>query len=393
MNSIERIIYTFEGKPVDRVPTFCAGMEDRTYNDVLGKPLVSQQFFFRNPIVVFLLDKWGPRLTNPLLQPLIDMALGKRIKAAAKLGFDAAWVVYDESFIFFDSKILARFSGGMFNLVDDGFGNVAYQYRGPGITSREEFEAWPHWPDPDALAHRTYKFFRKMMRRYGRRICFFGMSSVYGMHESMMWALGIERMFMWMMKEKDLVQRYIDRIASLSLKTVDAMLDAGVPVILLSDDFAYKSGPFTNPKLIDELFGPHYRRIIKTVHDRGGKVVLHSCGDNTLLFDTFIQWGFDGLHAYEPTSNVDILKEKKIHGRQTVIIGGMGIDYLLTDRSREEEVEAEVKKLIAELGPGGKFILAPAHSMSSIPGRKLEVMIDAVHRFGKYPITLPITLP
>jgi hypothetical protein len=382
MNSIERIICTFEGQPVDRIPTFCAGMEDRTYNDVLGKPLISQQFFFRNPFIVFLLDRWAPRLTRPLLQPLINKTLGKRIKASIKLGFDATWAVYDESFVFLDSKTMVRFSGGKFNLVDDGFGNVAYQYRGPGITSREEFEAWPYWPDPDTLAHRTYTFFRKMMRKYGNQICFFGMSSVYGMHESMMWALGIEQMSLWIMKERDLVQQYINRVTSLCLKTVDAMLDAGVPIILLSDDFAYKSGPFFNPKLIDELFGPSYRQIIKAVHDRGGKVVLHSCGDNTLLFDTFIRWGFDGLHAYETTSNVDIYKEKEIHGQQTVIIGGMGIDYLLTDRSKDEEVTEEVKKLVAGLGPGGKYILAPSHSMSSIPGRKLEVMIDAVRRFG-----------
>lgn len=388
MNSIERIMCTFEGKPVDRVPTFCAGMEDRTYNDILGKPLISQQFFFRNPFIAFLLDKWAPRLTRPLLQPLIDAALGKRIKASVKLGFDSTWALYDESFIFLDSKTMVRFSGGKFNLVDDGFGNVAYQYNGPGITSREEFEAWPYWPDPDTLAHRTYTFFYKMMRRYGHRICFFGTSSVYGMHESMMWAFGIERMFLWMMKERDLVQRYIDRITSLCLTSVNAMLDAGVPVILLSDDFAYKSGPFINPKLIDELFGPSYRKIIKNVHDRGKKVVLHSCGDNTLLFDTFISWGFDGLHAYETTSNVDIYREKKLRGEQTVIIGGMGIDYLLTDRSRDEEVTGEVKKLVAGLGPGGKYILSPSHSMSSIPGRKLEVMLDAVRRFGTYPITL-----
>jgi len=32
----ERIIRTLEGKPVDRVPTFCAGLEDRTFNEVLG---------------------------------------------------------------------------------------------------------------------------------------------------------------------------------------------------------------------------------------------------------------------------------------------------------------------------------------------------------------------
>jgi hypothetical protein len=79
-----------------------------------------------------------------------------------------------------------------------------------------------------------------------------------------------------------------------------------------SQSFAFKSGPLMNPKLIDEIFGPSYKRIIKAVHDRGAKYVLHSCGDNTLLIGTFISWGVDGLHAYEMASNVDIYKEKKM---------------------------------------------------------------------------------
>ena len=112
--------------------------------------------------------------------------------------------------------------------------------------------------------------------------------------------------------------------------------------------------------------------------------MLHSSGDNTLLFDTFISWGFDGFHAYEPTSNVDIYKEKKLHGEKATIIGNVGVDYLLTNRSTDEEVVDEVKRLIASLAPGGRFILAPAHSLDSIPAHKFKVMIEAAREFGKY---------
>jgi uroporphyrinogen decarboxylase len=166
------------------------------------------------------------------------------------------------------------------------------------------------------------------------------------------------------------------------------MIDAGIKIILQTDDFAFKSGPIMNPRLIDEIFGPSYTRLIKAVHDRGAKYILHSCGDNTLLFDTFIKWGVDGLHAYENTSNVDIYKEKEIHGSQVTIIGGVGVDYLLTDRSKDEEIDAEVKRLIKHLAPGGRFLIAPVHSLSSIPARKLKVMLDAVDRYGKYPIDI-----
>lgn len=388
MDSIERIMYTFEGKPVDRVPTFCATMEDRTFNEVLGKPFIPGKLFFKNPLTAFLLDKWGPRLSGLIAQPSINRVLEKRIKAAVLLGFDAVWASYDESFIFLDSKIMARCSGGFFNVCDDGYGNVSYRYIGPSITSREEFEAWPYWPDPDAFAHRTYTFFRKIVSKYGDNACLFGQASAYGIFESFMWALGVERALLWIMKERDLAQRHIERAETLCLKVVAAIMDAGVRVILQPDDFAYKSGPFLNPKLIDELFGPSYRRLIKSVHDRGGKFVFHSCGDNTLLFDTYIGWGVDGLHAYETTSNVNIFNEKKKHGWQTVIIGGVGIDYLLTERSKDEEVAAHVKRLIKELGPGGRYIVSPAYSLSSIPAHKLRVMIDAVHQYGKYPLTI-----
>jgi hypothetical protein len=52
-------------------------------------------------------------------------------------------------------------------------------------------------------------------------------------------------------------------------------------------------------------------------------------------------------------------------------------------------VVENVKKLIAELGPGGRFILSPVHSLSSIPAHKLSVMVDAVDCYGSYPIAVP----
>jgi uroporphyrinogen decarboxylase len=312
----------------------------------------------------------------------------KRIRAQVELGFDSVWAILEGTFTVLDHATMVRFSGSVFNIQPDGYGNMTYMYRGPGFRSREDFEGWPHWPDVDDLAHRTYTFFRKMVSRYGHRACLFGQGPAYGIQESLLWAVGFEKMPVWIRREKDLVKRYIDINEEICLKTNMALLDAGVPVILQTDDFAFKSGPLMNPRLIDELFGAPYRRIIKAVHDRGGKYVLHSCGDNTLLIDTFISWGVDGLHAYENTSNVDIFREKKIHGDKVTIIGGVGVDYLLTDRSKDEEVVDEVKRLIRELGPGGRFIIAPVHSLSTIPAHKLRVMVDAVDRYGAYPISV-----
>ena len=367
MNPTERVFRTMEGKPVDRVPVFCAMVEDRTFNEVLGKPLIPQEKLMNNPVARFVLDRWGRRLTRNLFQAELNRALEKRIRAQVELGFDAVWAILDETFVVLDSKTMARFTGSLFNLQPDGFGSMTYMYRGPAFKSRDDFLSWPHWPDIDELAHRSYTFFKKIVSKYGERTCLFGQASAYGIQESLLWAVGFEKMPVWIRREKDLVQRFIEFNEELCLKTNMAMLDAGVPVIIQTDDFAFKSGPIMNPKLVDELFGPSYRRIIRAVHDRGAKYVLHSCGDNTKLFDTFISWGVDGLHAYENTSNVDIFREKELHGDRVTIVGGVGVDYLLTDRSRDTEVREEVRKLMRALAPGGRFILAPVHSLSSIP--------------------------
>ncbi|MCU0577032.1 MAG: hypothetical protein MUD15_09445 [Desulfobacterota bacterium] len=338
MHPIDRALNALDGKPTDRVPTFCAMVEDRTFNEILGKPPISQEWLMTNPAARFVLDRWGPKLTRPLFQPEVTRAMEKRIRAQVELGFDSVWAILDETFTVLDHATMVRFTGSVFNIQPDGYGNMTYMYRGPGFRSREDFESWPYWPDVDDLAHRTYTFFRKMVSRYGNRACLFGQGPAYGIQESLLWAVGFEKMPVWIRREKDLVKRYIDLNEEICLKTNMALLDAGVPVILQTDDFAFKSGPLMNPRLIDELFGAPYRRIIKAVHDRGGKYVLHSCGDNTLLFDTFISWGVDGLHAYENTSNVDIFREKKLHGDKVTIVGGVGVDYLLTDRSKDEEV-------------------------------------------------------
>ena len=384
----ERVIRTLEGKTVDRVPCFCAMMESRTADEILGKPLISTEFITTNPVSKYFLNTLPERLTKPIARMNLVNTMHKRNVAEAKMGFDAIWALYDDSWHFPDAKTIAITSGSIFNLIPDGFGDMTYMYRSPGLKTPEDFEAWPYWPDTDAQAHRVYKYFKKFVAEYGENNCIAGYGFFGGLQESMNWAFGIDKVPIWIKKHPDYVNRYLDIIEEVHIKTENAMLDAGVPVIMITDDSAYKTGPFLNPKMVEAVFGHRYKRIIKNVHDRGAKVIFHSCGDNTKLFDLFIGWGVDGLHAYENTSNVDIYNEKKIHGDKVTIIGGVGIDYLLTERSKDEEIVDKVKELIKRLGPGGRYMVAPVHSEDSMPAHKLQVMLEAVKKYGSYPISI-----
>ncbi len=71
MHAVERSLNTLAGKNADRIPVFCPSLEDRTFNEVLGKPLVSQERILNNPVAKVLLDNFGRQVTKPLFQPAL----------------------------------------------------------------------------------------------------------------------------------------------------------------------------------------------------------------------------------------------------------------------------------------------------------------------------------
>ena len=385
MTPTERILAVLDGKKVDRLQTFYPGFDAWPTQQVLGKPLISGEAIFANPVSRKILDRWGPRLTNWVVDPAINADFMKAIEAAVVLGFDLVWVGPTEGQVMVqDSHTLLRYSGSYYELTVDGHGNMYYMYREPAITSPEAFEEWPHFVDPVDAAQRAYNFHLKSLKKYGDRICL--MPQVQGIHETMVLSLGFVNMAIFVRKETQLIRSFADYLEDYAMKLCMAVMDAGVKVILLGDDFSNKTGPSMNPKINDELFGEPYQRITKAVHDRGGRVIIHSCGDNTKMFEHFIKWGFDGGHAYENTSNVDIYEQKKRHGDRFTIVGGVGVDYLLTERSKPHEVEEGVKTLIQALAPSGRFIIGPVHTHPDMDISKVKIMVETVRKHGNYPI-------
>ncbi len=381
MNPTERVLAVIGGKELDRVQTFLATAENWTAQQVLGKPAISQKAALANPLARFVFDKWGRKLKKTLTDPLLNKDFLKRIEAAVELGFDSTWGAYDGTVILWDSQTIARSTGSFYKLIEDGHGNLDYMYEKPAILTPEAYDEWSHFPDADDVAHNVYKFFKKAYSMFGDKICIIAQSNT-GIQESTIWALGFVNFVKYLRTKPDFIQRFTKMHEELIMKTNMAMMDAGAKIVLDCDDLAAKTGPMLNPKQTDALYGDSYRRITKAVHDRGGKILLHSCGDNTRLFDYFIQWGFDGGHAFENTSNVDIKHEKVIHGDAFTIMGGIGVDYLLTERSKPQEVVDAVKDLIKTCASGGRFLIGPVHSHTDMSIEKLRLMIDTVKNVG-----------
>jgi uroporphyrinogen decarboxylase len=221
-------------------------------------------------------------------------------------------------------------------------------------------------------------------REYGDSLFIFGFGN-YGLFESAWQPMGFERFVVATRKEKAFLRRVIAFYADLHCMLIEAMADAGIPGFIHTDDLAYRSGPMLNPRLIEELFGDHYRRITATAHALGMKIVIHSCGDTTALLDSFCDWGFDAVHPLEPTAGMELAEVKKAVGDRICLIGNLDVTRILVDAGREE-VREEVRRAIRDAGAGGGFILSPEHSHPQISVERLRWMVEDAHRYGRYPL-------
>jgi uroporphyrinogen decarboxylase len=385
----ECIIRTSEGKKIDRVPTMCLLYDSHPASQIMGEPRFKDVDLLENRVGRFILNKFGMGTIGTMIARMSSKKAAKiGVEVGIKMGFDAVWSIWGQTLSRFPNRKMVQDDWGNHNfLVYDDYGNASYYYKEPKITSPEEYDNWEYFPDPDKHAKKAYDFFKDLVSEYEDKICICGdvLSSLY---QEIFLSVGIQNIAYNIRKNPEFIKDFISRLEEYEKKTSMAMMDAGVKVLLKGDDFSFGTGPQMNPKTFDKFWGPAYTRINKAIHERGGKSFIHSCGDNTELFDYFIKWGFDGGHAYETTSTVDVFKEKEIHGDEFTIIGGMGIDYMLTKKSKPREVVEKTKELLRKLGPHGRFILAPSHSHPEVDMEKQQIMVDTVKKYGKYPIEI-----
>ena len=72
-------------------------------------------------------------------------------------------------------------------------------------------------------------------------------------------------------------------------------------------------------------------------------------------------------------------------GDRIVFWGGIDTQRVLPYGS-VEDVEAEVKRRIRDLGPGGGYVVAPVHNIQpDVPPENIIAMAEATRKYGNYP--------
>jgi hypothetical protein len=128
--------------------------------------------------------------------------------------------------------------------------------------------------------------------------------------------------------------------------------------VMVFDDYGGAQSMLISPSIWRGLLKPNIKTLVDFTHECGLYYTLHCCGYMKPIFGDFVEIGVDAVQPLQFCNDVPDLKAK--YGKQITFCGGFDNTHLL-DRPNvtPEEIRAEVRRGMREIGVGGSFVAWP----------------------------------
>jgi uroporphyrinogen decarboxylase len=287
------------------------------------------------------------------------------------------------------------------NTFYDSYGQVwkralPYYYSGDGMlkeaTSIDDIERLVNWPDLSDtrwMAGVTER--ARELRENTDYFIVMRMVASHGPFQTACDLRGTENFLKDLARNRDFAQTLLEKVTTVIENLLkQAMLAGGTyfdMIELPGDDYAGNTNLMISPAMFRKFIMPCLSRLVKVVkeHNPDVKVMLHSDGAITKLIPEIIDLGVDVIHPLEPLPATDLVAVKEEFGKQVTFLGGIDISHAMP--GEREDVIEEAKRRIAQLAPGGGYILAPSnHLQADVPPENVVNLFETAQKFGKYPV-------
>ncbi|MCL1802483.1 MAG: hypothetical protein FWG30_02400 [Eubacteriaceae bacterium] len=168
--------------------------------------------------------------------------------------------------------------------------------------------------------------------------------------------MGFNNALIAIMEEPEEVKELLNFILELNLELGRKFIEYFKPdVFHMGDDIAHERGTFVSEAVFLDIFEPMWRAQTKIYKDEGILAEHHNCGAFQSFCDHIVNMGFNAWNPAQPTYN-DLPAVKRKYGNKLTICGGIESNgFVSWPETSEEEVRAEVNRVMDELAPGGGF--------------------------------------
>ncbi|MGI6653751.1 MAG: hypothetical protein ACOX55_06540 [Christensenellales bacterium] len=307
-----------------------------------------------------------------------------------KLGFDFNWnrCVGGRSYLYPsfqpetlrtepDGARIIRNSEGLIVRVHDGIVSIPAEI-GTSMTGRE---AWEEMYLP-RLTYSKDRVDHDMLARLkaedATRTEPLGLhaGSLYGNIRNM---LGVEGISFLQVDDEDLYREVIDTVGNLCFEVARDVAASGIRFDYghFWEDICFKTGPLVNPRVFEELVGPHYRRITTMLNEHGIDIISLDCdGCIDLLVPIWLKNGVNTMFPIEVgTWNASIAPWRAQYGEELRGVGGMDKRVFAHDKAA---IDAEIERL-KPLVALGRYLPCPDHRIP--PDAKFELVQYYCDRF------------
>jgi uroporphyrinogen decarboxylase len=239
---------------------------------------------------------------------------------------------------------------------------------------------------PDPEDPEQYAQISALINAYGRTHCIVG-----GVHCSAFegpWYLrGMESFLQDMLLNKDYAHELINRVAGFYLTAGLILARMGCDILLAGDDVGTQDRMLISPALWREFVKPCYGRLFSAYKQARPelKIAVHICGFIEPIIDDLIEVGVDILNPVQPLA-MDPARLKSRYGHRLSFWGAVD-DQKVLPLGSPRDVEAEVRLRLAQLAPGGGYILCPSHNVQpTTPMENIRAFYRAAERYRGYPL-------
>ncbi len=172
-------------------------------------------------------------------------------------------------------------------------------------------------------------------------------------------------------------EELLDRVTELQLAFVRASLDLPFDGVMFSDDWGDQRGVILGPERWRRLVKPRLARLYAAARDAGRLVANHCCGRIVDIMPDLIEIGLDVLESVQPEA-MDPYELKRRWGDRLTFWGGLGSQGIIPFGT-PQQIRDEVRRLCAEMGRGGGYILAPAKALQpETPTENAVAVLEAL---------------
>ena len=172
---------------------------------------------------------------------------------------------------------------------------------------------------------------------------------------------GIENLMMDMLAAPEIAHTLFERAAAFQRHAARQFARAGVDILITGDDIAGQTGPLMSLETWRRFLKSHLAATVRAVKEANPatRVFYHSDGNVETFIPDLIEIGIEILNPVQPEC-MDPAAVKRNYGDRLSFWGTVSVQRTMP-HGTPDEVRAEVRARIRDVGQSGGLILAPAH--------------------------------